>query len=115
MNHRMKERKNRKGESRIINQSNADNVGGGRGWGNASRGNKTSNARGKKRGGINKCINKRKGKICKKCSLFKDSSQIVDAPFLRHSRDGNILMFINPRQATQQKPGLALSNLKPLH
>ena len=79
--------------------------------------NKTSNARegGKtKGGGINKCINKRKGRYAK-CSLFKDSSQIVDAPFLRHTRDGNILMFINARQATQQKPGLVLGKIKPLH
>lgn len=66
-------------------------------------------------GGINKCINKRKGRYAK-CSLLKGSlSQVVDAPFLRHTRDGNILMFINARQATQQKPSLALGKLKSLH
>lgn len=68
----------------------------------------------KSRGGVNKCINKRKGRYAK-CSLVKDSSQIVDASFFRHTLDGNILMFINARQATQQKPGLALGKLKSLH
>lgn len=115
MNHRMKERKNRKGESRIINQSNADNVGGGGEGGIRQEEIKPAmQVKKKTREGIDKCINKRKGRYAK-CSLFKDSSQIVDAPFLRHTLDGNILMFINARQATQQKPRLALSKIKPLH
>lgn len=50
-----------------------------------------------------------------KSNLRKDSSQIVDAPLLRHMRDMNILMFINARQATQQKASLAPGKFKPLH
>lgn len=48
-------------------------------------------------------------------SVAQGLSQVVNASFLGHTLDGNILMFINPRQATQQKPSLTLGELKPLH